>query len=74
MGYHVPRLRAESLEVDDDGVHYKEGEPGEEIETEEDNIGRGRRVEEEGEEVHPGSEGHSVRDEQEDNGWEDGRV
>ena len=74
VGHHVPRLAVQSVQVDYDGVHYEEREAGEETEAEEHNVGGGRGAEEEGEEVHPGSDGRSVRDEEEDNGREHLRV
>ena len=66
MWYDVPGVTAEIAQVDNDSVDYEEREAGEETETEEDNVGSGRRAEEEREGVHPGSEGHAVGDEEED--------
>ena len=74
VGDDVASLTGESVDVDDDGVHDEEGEPGEEVEAEEDDVGGRRGTEEEGEGVHPGSEGHTVGDEEEDNGREDSWV
>ena len=71
MRNYVPSLAVETIDIDNDGVHYEEGEPGEEVEAEEDDVSSGWGAEEEGEDVHPGSEGHTVGDKQEDNGGHD---
>lgn len=71
MRDYVPSLAVETIDVDNDRVHYEERETREEVEAEEDDVGGGRGAEEEGEDVHPGSEGHTIGDKQENNGGQD---
>lgn len=48
------------------GINNKKGEPGEEVKAKECHIGCSRRVEQEGEDVHPGSDCHAKGEKQND--------
>ena len=62
---------ATPLKVHDDGIDYEKRESREEVEAEEDNVGRGRRAECKGQQVHPGGHGSTVRDEEEEHSGQD---
>ena len=64
MWNNITTLAVEAIEIDNDGVDNEERETREEVEAEENDVGSGWGTEQEGEGIHPGSEGRPVGDEE----------